>query len=108
MKHVVSALLAAGSLAGCAFNPWSGPTEQSRVPRDATLYDCEGGKTLVVRYADNGKSAMIILPEREFRLDQTDSGRYSNGRTTLYASEGETRLEEGQATMYNRCQIKGG
>ena len=109
MKDKIGAFLAVAGLAGCAsLNPWSGPVEQSRVPRDATVYQCEGGKTLAVRYADNGKSAMIILPEREFRLDQTESGRYSNGRTTLYADEGGTRLEEGQTAMYNHCQTKGG
>ncbi|HKO87934.1 MAG TPA: MliC family protein [Burkholderiales bacterium] len=95
-------LTACGSL-----NWWSGPTEQSRIPRDATLYQCDGGKKLPIRYDENGKSAMIILPEREFRLDQVDASagvRYSNGRATLHTNGSDVRLEEGGSFPYDNCK----
>ena len=95
-------------LTGCeSLNWWSGPAEQSRIPRDATLYQCDAGKRLVVRYEDSGKSAMIIFPEREFRLDQVagaSGARYSNGRTTLHNKGEEATLEEGGTATYDNCK----
>jgi membrane-bound inhibitor of C-type lysozyme len=48
-----------------------------------------------------------MLPDREFRLDQTASGsgiRYSNGRTTLQAKGDEAFLEEGTVTTFANCK----
>jgi membrane-bound inhibitor of C-type lysozyme len=96
------------TVAGCgSWSPFSGPTEQSRIPRDAVVYQCEGSKTLAVRIEENGKSAMVIFPEREFRLDQTDGARYSNGRTTLHLEDSGAWLEENQARTYSDCKKKG-
>lgn len=109
MKLANSAMLLvlASAVAGCGtWSPWSGPTEQSRIPRDAAVYQCEGGKTLAVRIDENGKSAMVIFPEREFRLDQADNARYSNGRTTLHMSDSEAWLEEGDKRTFNDCKRK--
>ena len=97
------------TVAGCgSWSPFSGPAEQSRIPRDAAVYQCEGGKTLAVRVEENGKSAMVIFPEREFRLEQTDSARYSNGRTTLHLEGSEAWLEENQTRVYSDCEKNGG
>ncbi len=109
MKLETSAMLLviATAVAGCGtWSPWSGPTEQSRIPRDAAVYQCEGGKTLAVRVEESGKSAMVIFPEREFRLDQTEGTRYSNGRATLLAADNEAWLEEGDNRTFNDCKRK--
>ena len=95
-------------LAGCgAMNWWSGPQEQSRIPRDATLYQCEGGKQLGLRFDEGGKSIMVIFPEREFRLNQVEGptgSRYSNGRTTLSLSGDEAALSGGDVAGYASCK----
>jgi len=111
-------LIAAGfALGGCssmgAMNPakwWGdGPKEQP-VKRlaGATLYQCADGRQLAVRYAGEGqRQAMVILPEREFRLDQVQSAtgmRYTNGRTTLLSKGDEVELEEGGSLLYAGCK----
>lgn len=103
-SRVVIAGSLAFVLAGCGL--WSGPQEQSRVPRDATVYKCDGNKQLVVRYLDGGKSAMVILPEREFRLDQVPAAsgaRYSNGRTTLSTQDKEAYVDDGNNRLFTNC-----
>jgi len=102
------------SLAGCSswsWWPWgSSGGEVPRVPPGATAYKCDGGKELFVRYVGDGKSAMVVYPEREFRLDavETDSGaRYSNGHTTLRTQGGEATLEEGSNIVFANCKSGG-
>ena len=96
-------------VAGCS-NPmkwWSGPEERpSQRLAGATLYQCAGDKQLAVRYAAQGQ-AMVLLPEREFRLDQTTSAsgvRYTNGRTTLLTQGDETQLEENGSLLFAACK----
>ena len=110
-------ITAALALGGCSsmgsMNPakwWgSGPQEQA-VKRlaGAILYQCAGGKQLAVRYTgDAQRQAIVILPEREFRLDQatSDSGvRYTNGRTTLITKGDEVALEEGGSMLFADCK----
>jgi len=83
--------------------PWSrGGKEISQVPSGAAVYACEGGKPLYVRYASDGKSATVIRPDREYRLDRVAaaaSERYSNGRDNLAIADGELRLEEGSGAL---------
>jgi membrane-bound inhibitor of C-type lysozyme len=101
-------LTLAAALGGCgSLNWWSGPVEQSRIPRNATVYQCDAEKKLAVRYDEGGKSAMIIFLEREFRLDQAEGAsgaRYSNGRTTLHTKGDEARLEESGSFTYENCK----
>jgi membrane-bound inhibitor of C-type lysozyme len=101
-----SAALLCALLSACSLWPWGGDSER-RIgpPSDATVYKCEGDRQLIVRYV-GGKSAMVVLPEREFRLDQaaSDAGTvYSNGRTTLITQGNETRLEEGDKPLLAHC-----
>jgi membrane-bound inhibitor of C-type lysozyme len=97
------------SAAGCS-SWWpfgSSSVERPRWPADATVYACDAGKQLVVRFADGGKSAMVFLPEREFRLDQEPAAsgvRYTNGRTTLATQGNEAMLEEGGSALYANCR----
>jgi len=100
----------AGLLAGCG--SWPGidsyDADAPRIPRDAKIYACDGGKQLVVLYAGKGKSAMIIYPDREFRLDSMPAGsgmKYGNGRTTLSARGDEATLEEDGAMLFANCKV---
>lgn len=95
--------------AGCtSWWPWGGGSgDVPRVPPGATAYKCDGGKELFVRYADGGKSAMIVFPEREFRLDRVggDTGtRYSNGHTTLMVDGDAAMLQEGSTASHANCK----
>lgn len=98
-------------LAGCgAMSPsrWlgSGPQEQ----RPARLagsnqFACADNKQFALR-AQGPNSQMLILPEREFRLDAVAGtpGRYSNGRTTL-SIEGDTAaVEESGTALFSNCK----
>lgn len=85
--------------------------ERSRVPSDATEYQCAGGKRFYVRSMDGGNSAWVILTEREFRLDKVASEggtRYGNGVTVLDLQAGEASLSDGSATSYTGCKAAGG
>jgi membrane-bound inhibitor of C-type lysozyme len=98
------------ALVGCtSWWPGSrGPAEQARYPADARIYQCDAGRQLVVRYLDGGKSAMVMYPEREFRLDQVPAAsgaRYSNTRTTLHTKGDEAFVEEDGKTVFANCRI---
>lgn len=103
--------------AGCAVNMnpmswWSGPEEQAPARlAGATLYECEGNKRFAVRYDGAGQAAMVILPDREFRLDPAvaqgagaSGTRYTNGRSTLITQGDETLLEDAGTTLYAKCR----
>ena len=104
----VFALVATVALGGCS-SWWSSDSsgiDRPRYPADATVYKCDGGKQLAVRYLDGGKSAMVIYPDREFRLDQESSAsgaRYTNGRTTLSTKGTDAAVEEGGQTVFAEC-----
>jgi len=98
---------------GCAINMnpmnwWSGPKEQPPVRlAGATLYECEGNRRFAVRYGSAGQAAMVILSDREFRLDPVVSAsgaRYSNGHSTLSTQGDEASLEEGGTALYAKCR----
>ena len=94
-------------LAGCSsVNLWpfgdDKPAQRNLTPANATAYQCSGGKRLYVRYLD--KAAWVILPEREFRLEKDEGGRYRNGATVLETEEGGVALREGTSVMYAACK----
>jgi membrane-bound inhibitor of C-type lysozyme len=107
MKRLV--LAAAALLAGCgSWNPWAGPREESvALPADTVTFQCDGNRRLLVRMPPAAKSVTVMLPERQFRLDQVpaESGaRYSNGRTTLHTRGDEAFLEEDGKQLYSGCK----
>ncbi len=107
----VLALAGCGSVELSRLNPWADAPEQSRIPRDATAYDCAAGKKLLVRFLGGGKSVVIVLPEREFRLDQVSAApgvSYSNGRATLVTQGDEAVLEEGKEMQFTGCKKSSG
>lgn len=100
------ALLATGACSTLG-NLWGGggPKELPRVRDDAVAMSCDAGKTLLVRMEPGGKSAWIILPDREFRLDLVPGDtRYSNGRTTLIVKGDQVSVEEGGASSFANCR----
>jgi len=100
------------TLAGCSTSwlPWStssGGTGGPYTPPGATGYTCEGGKRLLVRFESDAKSAWVIYPDRQLRLDRVAAGRgdeFSRAGTTLATREGETTLTEAGAVQFARCK----
>jgi len=112
-KSRAAALIAAVLLAGCggsSWMPWSRSSgEAPRTPPGAKGYACDGGKRLLVRFESDAKSAWVIYPDREFRLERVTSGsgeRFSNGRTALSVKDGEAVLEEGGAVQFANCKLE--
>jgi hypothetical protein len=96
--------------AGCgSFSLWpfggGQAPERARVPANATEYQCAGGKRFHLRMIDNGASAWVILPDREFRLDKLEgTSRFGNGATTLDLAGAEASLSEGANAIYSACR----
>ena len=97
---------------GCSsVNVWPfGDSKSAQVTRgheNATEFRCEGSKTFHVRYLDAGKSAWVILPDRQVRLDQvkSDAGsQYTNGIAVLRINGAEASLNDGPTIVYSGCK----
>jgi hypothetical protein len=104
------ALLASASLAACGgvslwpFGDTQPRPESSRVPSDATAYQCDGGRKLYVRLIENGAAAWVILPEREFRLERAAGSTYRVGANTLEIGGATASLSEGATRTYTGCK----
>ena len=104
-------------LSGCGdmnlrkYNPFAGDSspERSRVPTNATEYQCAGGKRIYVRTLEGGEAVWLILQERELRLDRIGtSQRYSKGNTVLSLNGNEAGFADGTATpAYSGCKTGG-
>ncbi len=108
------ALLACALLAGCgsggSWNPWAPPSEEPvKLPPDTVVFQCEGGKRLLVRMPQGAKSVTVMLPERQYRLDAVsgESGRYSNGRTTLTGNTDQAEISEDGKVLFAGCKRSG-
>lgn len=109
IKHTAALACASLLLAACSsvnldVLSFGGTKERdvSRAPAGASAYQCEGGKRLFVRYLDQG-AAWVILPGREFRLNQAGSG-YSNGSATLELKDGVATLTDGDTVTHAGCK----
>lgn len=117
VRHAVNAA-ALLALAGCGsvnVNLWpfggEDRPERSRVPANATAYQCDGGRTLYVRMLENGGAAWVILPDREIRLERTGSAAATNYafRATLLELRGaEAVLLEGSKPVLTGCKAAAG
>ena len=115
-KRTLTVFIAAVMLAGCkggGWWPWSSSSSSGegapRTPPGATGYACEGGKRLLVRFEADAKSAWVIFPDREFRLNRTASGsgeQFSNGRTTLEVKGDEASLQETGGVQFAKCKLE--
>lgn len=99
------------SLQGCGGGWWpfgrSSAPAAERLPPGATEYTCAEGKRLLVRFSEGGKSAWVIYPDREFRLDRSGiSERYTNGLTTLSLQGDSAQLDSEGARQFTDCKRK--
>ena len=111
MKIGLALISAIALLTACSRGWWpfqeSSGDAAARIPAGATEYICAGNKRLLVRHTPDGKSAWVIYPDREFRLDRTDGSsddRFTNGVTTLSVYGDETVLEESGARVFTECK----
>jgi membrane-bound inhibitor of C-type lysozyme len=83
------------------------PSSVSRGPENATEYRCDAGKSFYVRYLDGGKSAWVILSDRQVRLDKivSESGNsFSNGIAVLRIEASEAMLTDGPNVSLANCK----
>lgn len=100
-------------LSGCSsvsvWNPFAGDKSQNQsgVPANATEYQCDANKKFYVRLMDNGNTAWLIYPDREFGLSKVTGGsgfRYTNGIAVLNVNGNEATLNDGPAIAYTGCK----
>ncbi len=99
---------ASALLQGCSGGWWpfgSSSDQAARIPQGATEYACAQGRQLLVRHAPDGKSAWILFPDREFRLDRVGSTeRYTNGTSTLVTQEDGVTLDVEGGNRFTDCR----
>ena len=115
LRTLIASAMISVSLSGCGgvtltdLNPFGGGArELSRVPANATAYQCADNKRFYVRYMENGSHAWIIFPEREFRLDRAQSAsgtRYTNNKATLEVQGDMVSLSDGPTINYTGCSV---
>ena len=108
MAMVLAGCSAVSSITDPIKNLWSGgPQEQSRDRPGAVNYACDAGKKLTLLFDSPAKSAWVLLPDREYRLDAVASDsatRYSNGSTTVTVSGDEVTMEEKSLVTLANCR----
>ena len=79
--------------------------ERNNRPEDSVEYNCDKKKTFFLLYLKEKKSVWVILPDREFRLNQIDETQdiYTNNITTLAISPGQTQIENEKEILYSQC-----
>jgi len=108
--NLLTAVILVLLLPGCGGTklwPFGGEGEarQSKVPANATAYQCDGGKRFYVRYLDNGATAWLIYPDREVSLAKAPGGTsYSNGVAVLEINGSEAKLTDGTIS-YSGCKV---
>jgi len=114
MKHTFFKLLAVATLtllSACSatkiLNPFDTDVrEQSRAPKNATLYLCEDKKQFYLRMLNNNNDAWLIYPDHEVDLAKSSSGsnRYTSGAITLELNGDQTTLTDGDTIAYKGCK----
>lgn len=105
MTGVLVALNACSSIG--ISNPFGSESqEQSRTPKNATAYVCDGNKTFHVQIQNNGNDAWLIYPDHEVNLTKaTDSNnRFTSGVISLVVDGDQTTLNDGEKIAYTGCK----
>lgn len=112
-KRCVVILALSVALSGCSTSwlPWSRSDDEQprRLPEGAVELHCAQAKTLLVRYAADGKSVWVMLPDREFRLDRGAAAggeRYGNGTTTMLVQAEGIALDIDGTRQFSDCRRK--
>jgi len=90
-------------------NPFEvGPQEQTRAPKNATLYICEGKQQFYVRMLNKNNDAWLIYPDHEVNLVRSTSNpqQYSSGAITLELNGDQTTLTDGEKIAYTGCKAQ--
>jgi len=79
--------------------------EKNIRPEDSTQYNCDKKKTFFLLYLKEKTSVWVILPDREFRLNQIDESQniYTNNITTLEISPEHTEIKNEKEILYSQC-----
>ena len=74
-------------------------------PEESVQYNCDNQKIFYLLYKKKKKSVWVILPDREFRLNQVDESQniYTNNITTLEISSGQTQIKDKKEILYSQC-----
>ena len=82
--------------------------EKNIRPEDSIEYNCEKKKIFFLFYLNDKKSVWIVLPNREFKLNQIDESQniYSNNITTLEISPEQTQIKNEEEILYSQCVEK--
>jgi membrane-bound inhibitor of C-type lysozyme len=83
-------------------------SEKNIRPEDSIEYNCEKKKTFFLFYLNDKKSVWVVLPNREFKLNQIDESQniYSNTITTLEISPEQTQIKNEEEILYSQCVEK--
>tara|TARA_B100000768_G_C11193304_1_gene338315 strand:- start:50 stop:424 length:375 start_codon:yes stop_codon:yes gene_type:complete len=79
--------------------------ERNIRPEDSIKYNCDKKKIFFLLYLKEKRSVWVILPDREFRLNQIDETQniYTNDITTLEISPEQTQIKNEKEILYNQC-----
>ena len=82
--------------------------EKNIRPEDSIEYNCEKKKIFFLFYLNDKKSVWVVLPNREFKLNQIDESQniYSNTITTLEISPEQTQIKNEEEILYSQCVEK--
>ena len=87
-------------------NIFSEESEEKKIrPENSIEYNCERKKTFFILYLNEKKSIWLILPGREFKLNQIDESEstYTNDITTLEISAEKTQIKNEKEVLYSEC-----
>ncbi len=79
--------------------------EKNIRPDNSIEYNCEKKKKFFLVYLDEKKSVWLVLPGREFKLNQIDGSEntYSNDITTLEISAEKAQIKNEKEVLYSEC-----
>lgn len=90
-------------------NPFgTSSVQQSKAPKNAVEYVCEGNKRFYVRMLNNGNDAWLIYPDHEVNLTKSSegNGRYNSGVIVLAINGADTTLNDGEKIAYTGCKLQ--
>ena len=77
-------------------------------PENSIEYNCENKKTFFLVFLNKKKSVWLILPNREFKLNNIEEFQniYTNDITTLEIASENTQIKNEKEILYSQCTEK--